>query len=67
MLANILKENKVNNSGIRFDPGARIALAFVTLRSDGEREFIFFRHPNAAMLLRESELDVDLIKKVKSA
>ncbi|XP_043691412.1 probable fructokinase-7 isoform X1 [Telopea speciosissima] len=66
MLADILKQNNVNNSGMRFDPGARTALAFVTLRADGEREFMFFRHPSADMLLRESELDVDLIKKQAS-
>ncbi|XP_058105620.1 probable fructokinase-7 isoform X2 [Magnolia sinica] len=63
MLADILKENNVDNSGVRFDPGARTALAFVTLRADGEREFMFFRNPSADMLLRESELDTDLIKK----
>ncbi|CAI9767638.1 unnamed protein product [Fraxinus pennsylvanica] len=62
MLADILKENKVNNSGVRFDPYARTALAFVTLRADGEREFMFFRNPSADMLLHESELDIDLIK-----
>ncbi|XP_057476867.1 probable fructokinase-7 isoform X2 [Actinidia eriantha] len=62
MLADILKQNKVNNCGVRFDPSARTALAFVTLRADGEREFLFFRNPSADMLLRESELDVSLIK-----
>ncbi|KAL5540176.1 hypothetical protein UlMin_043725 [Ulmus minor] len=65
MLADILKENNVNNQGIRFDPGARTALAFVTLRSDGEREFMFYRNPSADMLLQESELDFNLIKKAK--
>ena len=64
MLADILKENNVNNEGMRFDPGARTALAFVTLRSDGEREFMFYRNPSADMLLQEDELDFDLIKKV---
>lgn len=64
MLAEILKENKVDNSGMRFDPAARTALAFVTLRSDGEREFMFFRNPSADMLLHKSELDINLIKKV---
>ncbi|KAK1399601.1 putative fructokinase-6, chloroplastic [Heracleum sosnowskyi] len=63
MLADILKENKVDNSGMRFDPAARTALAFVTLRSDGEREFMFFRNPSADMLLRKSEVDINLIKK----
>lgn len=64
MLSNILKENNVNNSGVRFDKTARTALAFVTLRADGEREFLFFRNPSADMLLREAELDIDLIKQV---
>ncbi|XP_077239602.1 putative fructokinase-7 [Tasmannia lanceolata] len=62
MLSEILKENNVDNSGVRFDPGARTALAFVTLRADGEREFMFFRNPSADMLLHESELNLDLLK-----
>ncbi|CAN7053370.1 unnamed protein product [Brassica rapa subsp. trilocularis] len=65
MLANILKDNNVNNEGMRFDPGARTALAFVTLTNEGEREFMFYRNPSADMLLEESELDLDLIKKAK--
>lgn len=63
MLADMLKENKVDNSGVRFDPCARTALAFVTLREDGEREFMFFRNPSADMLLQESELDANLVEK----
>lgn len=66
MLVDILKENNVNHEGMRFDPGARTALAFVTLRSDGEREFMFYRNPSADMLLQEDELDLDLIRKVKT-
>lgn len=65
MLADILKQNKVDNSGMRFDTGARTALAFVTLRADGEREFLFFRNPSADMLLHESELDKNLIEKAR--
>ncbi|XP_050228516.1 probable fructokinase-6, chloroplastic [Mercurialis annua] len=65
MLADILKENNVNNEGMRFDPGARTALAFVTLRKDGEREFMFYRNPSADMLLEEAELDLNLIRKAK--
>ncbi|KAK1290228.1 putative fructokinase-1 [Acorus calamus] len=63
MLAAILRENGVDDGGVRFDDGARTALAFVTLRADGEREFMFYRNPSADMLLRPDELDVDLIKK----
>ncbi|KAF8085279.1 hypothetical protein N665_0673s0009 [Sinapis alba] len=65
MLAEILRLNNVDNSGMRFDHKARTALAFVTLRADGEREFLFFRHPSADMLLTESELDKNLIQKAK--
>lgn len=64
MLADILNKNNVINSGMRFDQKARTALAFVSLRSDGEREFLFFRNPSANMLLQEYELDVNLIKQV---
>lgn len=66
MLADILKQNNVDNSGMRFDTNARTALAFVTLRADGEREFMFFRNPSADMLLTEADLDKDLIHKVKT-
>lgn len=65
MLADILKVNNVDNSGMRFDHKARTALSFITLRADGEREFLFFRNPSADMLLHEFELDLELIKKVK--
>nr|KAJ0211128.1 hypothetical protein LSAT_V11C400160370 [Lactuca sativa]KAJ0211579.1 hypothetical protein LSAT_V11C400160400 [Lactuca sativa]KAJ0212270.1 hypothetical protein LSAT_V11C400160430 [Lactuca sativa]KAJ0212978.1 hypothetical protein LSAT_V11C400160460 [Lactuca sativa] len=57
------KENNVDNTGMRFDKQARNALAFVTLRADGECEFMFFHHPSADMLLTEAELDTDLIQK----
>ncbi|XP_028768548.1 probable fructokinase-7 [Neltuma alba] len=65
MLADILKQNNVNIAGVRFDADARTALAFVTLRADGEREFLFFRHPSADMLLHESELDQNLLKQAR--
>ncbi|KAJ7559163.1 hypothetical protein O6H91_04G072700 [Diphasiastrum complanatum] len=62
MLVEILKDNKVESRGIRYDIGARTALAFVTLREDGEREFMFYRNPSADMLLKPSELDAELIE-----
>ncbi|MTV29047.1 carbohydrate kinase, partial [Nitriliruptoraceae bacterium ZYF776] len=57
MLAGILKENGVNGDGICFDQGARTALAFVTLKADGDREFMFYRNPSADMLLTPDELN----------
>ena len=65
MLAGILKENGVSGDGITFDKGARTALAFVTLRADGEREFMFYRNPSADMLLTPGELNLDLIRSVR--
>ncbi|KAF6147267.1 hypothetical protein GIB67_013088, partial [Kingdonia uniflora] len=34
-------------------------------RTKGECDFMLFRNPSADLLLRKSELDVDLMKKVK--
>ncbi|KAG9141274.1 hypothetical protein Leryth_001736 [Lithospermum erythrorhizon] len=65
MLAGILKKNGVYCEGICFDKGARTALAFVTLRADGEREFMFYRNPSADMLLTPEELNLDLIRSAK--
>nr|AJK93567.1 fructokinase [Manihot esculenta] len=65
MLAGILKENGVIGNGINFDKGARTALAFVTLRADGEREFMFYRNPSADMLLKPEELNLELIRSAK--
>lgn len=66
MLVEVLKENRVETRGCRFDPNARTALAFVTLRDDGEREFMFYRNPSADMLFEPRELDTDLLAQVPS-
>lgn len=65
-MAGILKQNGVSGEGILFDQGARTALAFVTLRADGEREFMFYRNPSADMLLTADELNLELIRSVRS-
>jgi fructokinase len=65
MLVDILKKNGVNTDGVCFDMHARTALAFVTLKKNGEREFMFYRNPSADMLLKESELNLGLIKQAK--
>lgn len=38
---------------------ANTALAFVSLREDGERDFSFYRNPSADMLLSAEEIDED--------
>jgi fructokinase len=62
MLCEVLKDNHVITNGVRFDSHARTALAFVTLRHDGEREFMFYRNPSADMLFQPDELDIELLQ-----
>ena len=62
MLAGVLAAAGVDTSMMSFDKGARTALAFVTLKKNGEREFMFYRHPSADMLLREDEVDMARIR-----
>jgi fructokinase len=52
----------VDTGALRFEPRARTALAFVSLRSDGEREFLFYRHPSADMLFVPGEVDTEAIR-----
>ena len=58
-LAQTLQECGVDIRALRFSAEARTTLAFVSLRADGEREFIFYRHLNRDMLLVYSPEEVD--------
>ncbi|NWF70711.1 MAG: fructokinase [Chloroflexi bacterium] len=60
-LVGVLESNGVDVSGMTFAPEARTALAFVSLRLDGERSFMFYRHPSADMLLRPQDLKLDVM------
>ena len=64
-LADTLAEAGVDVGPLRFSSEARTALAFVSLRSDGEREFMFYRHPSADMLFTPREVDMDAISRAK--
>jgi fructokinase len=56
-LADTLSSNAVDIGGLRFSTQARTALAFVSLLAQGEREFMFYRHPSADMLWRSEDVD----------
>lgn len=60
-LAHVLVQSGVDISGLRFTTEARTALAFVSLREDGERDFLFYGQPSADMLWRPDDLPLDLI------
>lgn len=64
-LADTLAQAGVDVGPLLFTAEARTALAFVSLRSDGEREFMFYRHPSADMLFTPHEVDVEAIHRAK--
>ena len=65
LLADTLAREGVDVTPIRFDKRARTALAFVTLTEEGERDFLFYRHPSADMLFMPAEVDVEAIRAAK--
>ncbi len=56
-LADTLAQQQVDIQGLRRTEQARTALAFVALQADGERDFMFYRHPSADMFFAPSDLD----------
>ncbi len=60
-LAGVLADEGVTISGLRYSDEARTMLAFVSLRDDGERSFMFYRHPSADMLMTPEDIATDVI------
>ena len=60
-LAGVLEDEDIDISGIKFSKEARTMLAFVSLREDGERSFMFYRHPSADMLMIPDDIDKTVI------
>lgn len=65
-LADTLREAGVDVSPLRATDRARTALAFVSLRSDGEREFLFYRSPSADMLMTPEDVDEVAIRSARA-
>jgi fructokinase len=61
-----LAEAGVDTSPLRFTGDARTALAFVSLRADGERQFMFYRHPSADMMFRPEDVDETAISAARA-
>ena len=64
-LKQTLEEVGVNTTGLVFSSQARTMLAFVSLTAEGEREFMFYRHPSADMLYSPEEVDYAQLKSAK--
>lgn len=60
-LEGALRAEGVDTRGLRFTDAARTPLAFVSLRADGERSFVFYRHPSADMIMRPEDVALDVI------
>ncbi len=65
-LVDLLNANQVDTSGCLFDPTARTALAFVSLTAEGDRSFMFYRHPSADMLIRPDEINAEVIRRYQA-
>ena len=60
-LADVLAAESVDISGLTFSQEARTALAFVSNTADGNRSFMFYRHPSADMLMTPADVDSTVI------
>jgi len=60
-LAEILAAESVNIDGLSFSQEARTALAFVSNTEDGDRSFMFYRHPSADMLMTADDVNTQVI------
>lgn len=61
-LSDVIKRVGISAEGLVFDNEISTTLAFVHTFAGGEREFSFVRNPGADMMLKENELNVDIIK-----
>ena len=60
-LADVLSSEGVDIRGLRFSQAVRTPLAFVSLTAEGERSFVFYRHPSADMLLKADEVALEVL------
>ncbi len=59
-LREVLKRERVETRGLRFDPDARTTLALIA-QPTADNEYIFYRNPGADQRLRPDELDRELL------
>ncbi len=64
-LKETLAEVGIDTSDLIQDEEARTTLAFVQTFADGDRDFSFYRNPGADMMLREEDVQEDLIRQAR--
>lgn len=65
MLRDVLCDLNIETQGLTYDSDIPTTLALVHNKSDGDREFSFYRNPGADLMLRKQEVKYDLIKNCK--
>ena len=65
MLAEAVRKQGINTDNLLMDPQVPTTLAFVHTKEDGDRSFSFYRNPGADMMLREEEIDENLLRDTK--
>lgn len=60
-LGQVLAGLGVDTRGLCYSTAARTMLAFVSLAADGDRSFVFYRHPSADMLMTPADVNADVI------
>lgn len=65
LLKDTIDELGIETKGLILDEQIHTTLAFVHTFPDGDREFSFYRKPGADMMLREDEVNYDLIRQSK--
>lgn len=64
-LKKTLEELQIDTTNLLVDEKVRTTLAFVQTFADGDRDFSFYRNPGADMMLREEELNEEMLKRTK--
>ena len=64
-LKTTLEEVGIDTSNLVMDKEIRTTLAFVETFPDGDRDFSFYRNPGADMMLREDEINKELLNNTK--
>lgn len=65
LLKRTIDEIGIESKGLLLDDEVNTTLAFVHTFPDGDRDFSFYRNPGADMMLREEDVDYDLIRQAK--
>ncbi|MEH7546429.1 MULTISPECIES: carbohydrate kinase family protein [Bacillaceae] len=60
-LHSVLGKNNINTKGLVFSNEINTTLAFVHLDEQGDRSFSFYRNPGADMMLKEQEVNLELL------